>query len=112
MDLWQKLCKGANTILDVGANAGIYSLVAKAVHPDARVYAFEPVERIFSHLKDNCALNGFDVVCEPFALSDHDGEAVIYDVLTENTYSVTVGKNLHGAGTEVVERKIPIVALD
>src|ERR1700751_601438 len=42
IDCWQSAAKGASTILDVGANAGIYSLAALAVQPDAEVHAFEP----------------------------------------------------------------------
>jgi hypothetical protein len=38
---WEAAAKGANVILDVEANAGIYSLTALAIQPDA-VRAFEP----------------------------------------------------------------------
>ncbi|MGB0109801.1 MAG: hypothetical protein WBP52_14990, partial [Terriglobales bacterium] len=34
---WQVMAHGAKVVLDVGANAGIYSLAALAIEPDATV---------------------------------------------------------------------------
>jgi FkbM family methyltransferase len=112
LELWKRLCAGSSAILDVGANTGLFALVAKTVNPGARVWAFEPVQRVFERLRKNCTLNGFDVVCEPLALSDRDGSATIWDVPADHTYSVTINKNLHGAEAAVVEQTIPIAALD
>ena len=42
---WEAAAKGAKVVLDVGANAGIYSLAALAAQPDVTVYAFEPTPR-------------------------------------------------------------------
>ena len=38
--------KEANVVLDVGANAGIYSLAALAIQPDATVHVFEPTPEL------------------------------------------------------------------
>jgi FkbM family methyltransferase len=35
---------GARTVIDVGANKGQFSLVARYLFPTARIYAFEPLE--------------------------------------------------------------------
>ncbi len=78
VQLWMKLCKGANTILDVGANMGVYSLVAKAVNPQSRVYGFEPVAHIYRKFSENCETNGFDITCIHTALSNVNGSADIY----------------------------------
>jgi tRNA1(Val) A37 N6-methylase TrmN6 len=40
--LWIKLCRQSETILDVGANTGVYALVAGAVNKKAKIFAFEP----------------------------------------------------------------------
>jgi hypothetical protein len=42
---WEHAANGARVIFDVGANAGIFSLAALAVQPDATVHAFEPTPR-------------------------------------------------------------------
>lgn len=46
INLWVRLCGLSSTILDIGANTGLYSLIAKALRPRARVYGFEPIPRL------------------------------------------------------------------
>lgn len=91
--LWHELCKNSRTILDVGANTGVYSLLAKATNPQANVFAFEPVERVYAKLATNVELNGYDIRCIKKAASDADGTATIYDTSNPHTYSVTVNVN-------------------
>ena len=110
--LWLKLCENAETIFDIGANTGIYSLMAKAVNPNAKVYAFEPVSRVFNKLKENIALNHFDIMPIEKAVSNSDGTAMIYDTASEHTYSVTVNKNLISPETKTIETNIDIVTLN
>ena len=56
--------------LDVGANIGYYSMVAAA--RGARVYAFEPVRKLFEALLGNVALNpGFNVSAHSIALAHY-----------------------------------------
>jgi FkbM family methyltransferase len=93
MDLWVKLSGRASTILDIGANTGIYSLVAKTKNPNSKVYAFEPVTRVYGKLVKNVQLNNYDIETRQLALSNYSGKAFIYDTNSEHTYSVTVNKN-------------------
>lgn len=111
LKLWIELCKSSKVVVDVGANTGVYSLVAKSIYPKAQVYAFEPVKRVFEKLVANSMLNQYDIICCEKALSNFDGEATIYDTKTEHTYSVTVNKNLNDLVTDVVESKIEAVKL-
>lgn len=57
---WQSMARGAKTILDVGANAGIYSLAALAAQRDAIVHAFEPTPEIANRLRATAKLNGLE----------------------------------------------------
>ena len=109
--LWIKLCKRADVILDIGANTGIYSLVASTINPNASVYAFEPVSRVYNKLVENIQLNNFKVACFEAAVSNSDGKAVIYDQPTEHILSVTVNKNMHKASVEVIETEINTLTL-
>ena len=109
--LWISLCKEAQYIFDVGANTGIYSLIAHSVNPQAQVCAFEPVERVFKKLEENIALNKFPTICVNKALSDADGTAIIYDTGREHVLSVTVNQNLT-PNQQVKEVSIPITRLD
>lgn len=45
-------------IVDVGANVGVWSVVAKHLYPNARVVALEPVEDTYDLLRENIARNG------------------------------------------------------
>lgn len=112
MKLWIELCKKSRVIFDIGANTGIYSLVAKTVKPDSDVYSFEPVIRVFSKLNDNIALNNYDINTYCKAISNNDGRAIIYDTPTEHVYSVTVNKNLRSEKSKVIETQIDTTTLN
>ncbi len=94
IEIWMKLSEKANVVMDIGANTGIYSLVSKSINPNARVMAFEPVERVFKKLESNIRLNNYDTECYLMAVSDQNGEAVFYDTDAEHTYTVTINKDL------------------
>jgi FkbM family methyltransferase len=94
IELWIKLCRDADIIFDIGANTGIYGLIAKAVNKHSKVFCFEPIPKVFGLLKENVALNNYDIDCREVALSDYIGNAKIY--MAQNLdfeYSVTVNKN-------------------
>ena len=73
---WENAALGAKVVLDVGANAGIYSLAALAVQPDAKVYAFEPTPEIAARLRATAKLNGLDhLYVHEAAVSNKNGRA-------------------------------------
>ncbi|MHB8261938.1 MAG: FkbM family methyltransferase [Bacteroidia bacterium] len=112
LGIWIKLCKNAEVVFDIGANTGVYSLIAKAINAKANVYAFEPVKRVFEKLTENNKLNNFDIMCLPVAASNFNGKAKIYDTATEHTYSVTVNKNLNPETIGTIITEIDVVTLD
>ena len=79
IQLWARLSSSAGTIVDVGSNVGVYSLVARAVNRDARIVAFEPLDRMYQRLTANLTLNDFAITAEQVALSDHEGQALLFD---------------------------------
>lgn len=110
--LWTQLCRKANIVVDIGANTGVYSLVAKAVNPCAKVYAFEPVQRVFEKLTENNRINNFDIVCLKKAVSNYTGKAIIFDTNEEHIYSVTVNRNIHDPSTSVNKSEIETITLE
>ena len=110
--LWKKLVKNARVIMDIGANTGVYALMARSLNPRAAIYAFEPVDRVFAKLETNRMLNNYDFTSVKQALSNYDGDAVIYDTDAEHTYSVTVNKNTLADTEHLVETRIPVMRLD
>jgi FkbM family methyltransferase len=68
------------TFLDVGANTGLYSLIATAADHRAAAIAFEPVPVIAALLRDNLALNegGARVTVDELAIGDARGVATLH----------------------------------
>ena len=79
LKLWIKLCEESQTIVDIGANTGVYSLVAKTINPKSKVYSFEPHPMFFKMMRKNVTLNGFDIVPFEKAISNSDGTTTIED---------------------------------
>lgn len=67
------------TFIDIGANAGLYSLVAaKAGGRSARVIAVEPQDEMRRRLAYNARTNGLEAIeISGVALSDYEGESVM-----------------------------------
>jgi len=65
-----------DTVLDVGANAGLYTVIAaRAVGPSGHVFAFEPDERALALLRRNIARNALtNVTVIEAAVSDETGQ--------------------------------------
>lgn len=72
--------RAGNTVIDVGANIGYYTVIAgKIVGEEGRVYAFEPDPTSFELLERNVRLNGLDnVVLENKAVSNENGELELF----------------------------------
>lgn len=111
LKLWIKLCERSNIIFDIGANTGVYSLIAKTIKPQAQVFAFEPVKRVYQKLRSNIVLNDYTISSVEAALSNNDGFATIYDIDSEHTYSVTVGMNMQHPEAKIIETKIQTLTL-
>lgn len=110
LELWIKLCENSNTIFDVGANSGIYSLISKSVNKNARVFAFEPIKENLKLLKANNAINNFDVKINEVGVSNKNGEAKMYALPNTVNYMTSINLNRYG-DKDVVETSIPIVTL-
>ncbi|MCS6821900.1 MAG: FkbM family methyltransferase [Microscillaceae bacterium] len=79
LKVWIKLCEEAQVIIDIGANTGVYALVAKTINPRASVYAFEPHPMFFECLQKNIRLNNFDIKAFNKAVSDSNRKIEIDD---------------------------------
>jgi FkbM family methyltransferase len=58
VELFLSLLAGARTVLDVGANVGLFALLAGLDDQRRSVFAFEPVPETFERLRRNIHLNG------------------------------------------------------
>ncbi|GGG47754.1 hypothetical protein GCM10010964_38930 [Caldovatus sediminis] len=75
---FRRLIRPGDTVFDIGANHGVYTLAAAAaVGPAGRVHAFEPNPRYARLVEQSVRLNGFASVVRVHrvAVSDRAGEA-------------------------------------
>ena len=112
LQLWSELCEKSETIFDIGANTGIYALLAKTINPNAKIHAFEPVERVFNKLEYNNQINKYNIKSIKKAVSNFDGKATIYDKKTDHTYSVTVNKDTSDDPENSIPVEIETIKLD
>lgn len=110
--VWEQLAATAMSIYDVGANSGVFALAAKAVAPQARVDAFEPVPHIADLLEANVALNGSDIVVHRVGVSDCDGVAAIKTNLDKHDYSASLEYMEWMDGATFDELEIQLIRLD
>ncbi len=79
MNLIKLLSKKENVFFDVGANVGIYSLIA-AEENTVVVYSFEPHPKTFSQLYKNIEINGLEnIIPLKLALSNTEGRSGFSD---------------------------------
>lgn len=95
MSLFARLLRPGDTVLDLGANHGVYALkAALLVGPTGRVHAFEPNPRLARLVDMSLRMNGFAPWAQlhQVAASDHEGTARLFFT---DTYSG--GGSLGGA---------------
>ena len=109
---WQTMAKGVKVVLDVGANAGIYSLAALAVQSDATIHAFEPTPEIAERLRTTAKLNGLKhLYVHEAAVSKRAGTATLRRFRGE--LGTNEGMNFVSEdGVDAVGEKVQTVSLD
>ncbi len=76
--LFQRLIRPGATVLDIGANIGVYTLrAAAAAGPLGKVHAFEANPRLAELTRRSIHINGFESFCQVhcLAVADRRGEA-------------------------------------
>jgi FkbM family methyltransferase len=105
---WETVINNTDTVIDIGANAGYYSLVAA---PRAKqVIAFEPSRKIRIQLEENVYRNGYNnVKIESYALSDRVGQTELYAAPTDNTGMTSLLPPENFTGEKDI---VPVTTLD
>jgi FkbM family methyltransferase len=89
--IWTELSKSSTFIFDIGANTGIFSLLAKAYNSDSVVYAFEPQPNIYKCLVKQIELNQFNIQAINIALSNENGTSKFYNYTFSDDANSTAG---------------------
>jgi len=112
LSCWNAAAKGAKVVLDVGANAGIYSLAALASQPDATVHAFEPTPEIAARLRATARLNGLEgLYVHEMAVLNDNGWAILKRFRGDLGTNEGMNFVTRDTGASDAER-VPTVSLD
>jgi len=78
--LFKKMVKPQDTVLDLGANIGYFTLLAaRLVGKSGKVFSFEPEPTNFNYLKKNIEINGYgNVTAENKAVSNTNGKTKLF----------------------------------
>lgn len=108
LDYLAKFLAPGKTFVDVGANFGIYTLLAsKLVGETGRVIAFEPTAESFAVLRRNIALNRFsNALTFKMALSEKPGTAWLYYGTDPVRNSLGKDPCWEGGGEEIVTESL------
>jgi FkbM family methyltransferase len=112
MKFWMKLVPNSALIIDVGANTGLYSLLAAQKSSSAKIHAFEPSLRIAKQLRKNIEINRSETIkVHEVALSDHEGYADFYDVSLMHQTSASLEASMVDTSLHDV-KKVEVSRLD
>jgi FkbM family methyltransferase len=102
----------AKCVVDVGANTGLFALLAAKANPHCRVFAFEPVPFIHDMLNANVQLNGLtNLHTVRSAVSDLTGETPFF--ITHTSVGIpTDSSSCAGFRSDVQEIRLPTITLD
>lgn len=106
-----RLVKPGDTVFDIGANVGLFGLMAAVSEPTCRVHAFEPHPKVFEYLERNVRGNGLDnMTPQPMAVSNRDGEVSFYVPATVTlSFSATTLEGFRRSENVIT---VPAVTLD
>ena len=98
------------TIIDVGANIGLSTIILARACPGARVVAFEPSPRNAKFLRANLAANHIaNAKVMEVALSDRPGELAFHEAAFAATSHVVSSEHL---AQELITTRVPVTNLD
>ena len=109
-----RLTDGA--VLEVGANSGLYVVMASLLDDPGRVHAFEPFPPALRSLEENVGLNGLagKVKIVPNACGDEPGEATMYIPAKKHGDVLETSASLRFdfKGEHSGEIKVPVTTVD
>ena len=110
LDIFIDACKRAETIVDVGANIGLYSIIAsKNIKKGGKIHSFEPVKENLDILYRNIELNSSkNVTVQEKAVGKTSGKLTIY--LSPRNIGTHSAAKSHALGSESIE--VPMTNVD
>lgn len=112
LDFVTRYLKKGDVFLDVGANIGLFTVVAASkVGSNGHIFSFEPVKKTFLRLSENIRLNNLsNVSLFNAGLSNEDGELEI--TTSGDGYDAWNSFGIPTAGLRFSREKVGIIKLD
>jgi FkbM family methyltransferase len=110
MKIFTHLLRHARTVIDIGANTGIYALLAGLENSGRAVYAFEPMPKVFKELKKNVYRNQLaNVFPFQYAVSNFEGETQFHTYPSVRLPYISSIKKTH---SDSITINVEVVTLD
>jgi len=111
IDLYLQMLEQAEVVIDVGANVGIYSLIAAVNNRQCSVYGFEPVPFIYKYFARNVKANNLsNLQPNQAAVTAEDGEITLY--IPDSIQLPSDASTVAGYREGVVPTLVKAVSLD
>lgn len=118
-DLFAKTIKEGDTVVDLGANIGYFTLLAaRCAGKNGKVYSFEPEPKNFHYLSKNISINGYtQAAAFQKAASNKNGKTKLF-ICSYDTGHHTINQNkgieAYSRGRKVGENSVEVetVAMD
>lgn len=115
LQLWAHLSTQARTIIDAGANFGLFGLIAKTVNPAARVVFVEALDRNCQRINRNQELNHMAAAIIPKALGNKETTVTFYDMAEHDNTIGSLSRDFvegHKHHKEIRPITVPMTQLD
>lgn len=116
LKLWANLSKNANLILDIGANTGIFSILAAVNNPKSQIYAIEPIDINYNILIKNINKNNLrNIKTSKVAMSNKNGVAKMFMLKDRLNYMTSINLDRYTNSPwfnnpDIIEVEIPIIS--
>lgn len=106
------------TVIDIGANTGVHTLLMAREAINGKIYAFEPVDYNYKRLNTNVFLSGLgNISIHGYAIGDKKGELALKTIKParreQGSASLVMNEYLTDLGNEAFyEKKVKVTSLD
>lgn len=111
----RSVCGDLRTVIDIGANRGQFALMARLCFPQARIVAFEPLERPAERFQ-NVFSNDKNVILHQVAIGTHSHQASIHLSARDDSSSLlpilALQETIFPGTQEVGRRKVKVAPLN
>jgi len=107
-DHWIRFARRSKVVFDIGANVGLYSLLAAKTNPKASIHAFEPTPTIVDIFKQNIQINDIrNIRVNEVAIGSQSGNAILRDCRGDK--GINEGMNfIECKDSECLDTDIPV----